>query len=285
MYKVYLLKSRNNIEFNPFCLTNFFQELLHLIKRLFLQTFRRPSHFLAGLIQPLLWLLLFGALFSNMPLNYFSASNDYNTFLNCGILIFTCFTGSLNAGLPLIFDREFGFLNRLLVEPIISKNSIVFATMIFIISITMLQNLMILSYSLKYFIKIVYTNRLFFTIAISLLVTIITSSISLSLAFILPGHIEFLAFILIINLPMLFASTALAPLFFMPYWLQILSKLNILTYAIEAIRYITTHSSFEATIIEAMGINFNLSKIFILLSMINFFTLMIITKVVNNKLE
>lgn len=205
---------------------------------------------------------------------YFNAGDNYNTFFNCEILIFTCFTGSFNAGLPLIFDREFGFLNRLLVEPIISKNSILFATIIFIIGTTMLQNLLILTYSLKLFMNIVYTSRLYFTIAISLLVTIITSSISLSLAF-----------ILIISLSLLFTSTALASLSFLPYWLQILSKLNILTYAIEAIRYIKTHYTFKSTIIEAMGIKFNLSNMFILLSIINFFTLIITTKVINNKLE
>ena len=116
--------------------------------------------------------------------------------------------------------------------------------MTFIIRTTIRQNLLTLTYNLKLFINIAHTNRLYFTIAINLLVTIITSSTSLPFAFILPGHIAFLAFILIINLPILFTSTALAPPYFMPYWQQILSKLNILTYAIEAIRYLTTHYTF-----------------------------------------
>ena len=150
-------------------------------------------------------------------MTYFNTVNDYNTFLNCYTLIFTYFTRSLNTGLLLSFDKEFGFLNRLIVELIISKNSILFTTVIFIISTTMLQNLLILTYNLKLFINIVHTNRLYFTIAISLLITIITSSTSLSLAFILPRHIELLVFILIINLPILFTSTALAPLYFVLY--------------------------------------------------------------------
>lgn len=212
MYTIYLLKSRNNIKFNPLCLKNFFQELLHLTKKLFLQTFRKPSHFLTELIK-----LLFGALFVNIPLIYLNTINNYNTFSNCCTLIFTYFTRSLNTGLLLSLDREFGFLNRLIVELIISKNSVLFATVIFIISTTILQNLLIITYNLKLFINIVHTNRLYFTIAISLLVKIITSSTSLSLAFILPEHIELLVFIFIINLPILFTSTALAPPYFVPY--------------------------------------------------------------------
>ena len=73
------------------------------------------------------------------------------------------------------------------------------------------------------------------------LISFSTASISICLAFILPGHIEFLAFTLVINLPILFSSTALAPLSFMPYWLQIIASINPLTYAIESIRFLAKH--------------------------------------------
>ena len=59
---------------------------------------------------------------------------------------------------------------------------------------------------------------------------------SLGLAFALPGHIELIAVIFVANLPLLFASTALAPLSFMPGWLGWLAALNPLTFAIEPIR-------------------------------------------------
>jgi ABC-2 type transport system permease protein len=48
--------------------------------------------------------------------------------------------------------------------------------------------------------------------------------------------------IFVTNLPLLFASTALAPLSFMPTWLQVVASLNPLSYAIEPIRHIYTHS-------------------------------------------
>jgi ABC-2 type transport system permease protein len=60
--------------------------------------------------------------------------------------------------------------------------------------------------------------------------------LSLGLAFALPGHIELIAVIFVANLPLLFASTALAPLSFMPPWLGWLAALNPLTFAIEPIR-------------------------------------------------
>ena len=43
------------------------QETLALTKRLFVQLQRRPSTLVAGVLQPLIWLVLFGALFANAP--------------------------------------------------------------------------------------------------------------------------------------------------------------------------------------------------------------------------
>jgi len=62
------------------------------------------------------------------------------------------------------------------------------------------------------------------------------TALSLGLAFALPGHIELIAVIFVVNLPLLFASTALAPISFMPAWLGWLAAINPLTFAIEPIR-------------------------------------------------
>jgi len=67
------------------------------------------------------------------------------------------------------------------------------------------------------------------------------TALSLGLSFALPGHIELIAVIFVTNLPLLFSSTALVPLDFMPQWLQVVASLNPLSYAIEPIRYIYLH--------------------------------------------
>ena len=48
-------------------LAELWQETFALTRRLFLQLTRRPSTLVAGVLQPLIWLILFGALFSNAP--------------------------------------------------------------------------------------------------------------------------------------------------------------------------------------------------------------------------
>ena len=213
-----------------------FQETMALTNRLFLQLLRRPSTLVAGIIQPLIWLVLFGALFSNAPSGLLPGGIDYGRFLGAGVIVFTAFSGALNAGLPVMFDREFGFLNRLLVAPLQSRSSIVFASVIYITVISFLQSLaiMITAFILGYGWP---SLSGFFIVFSSLLILVFAvTALSLGLAFVLPGHIELIAVIFVANLPLLFASTALVPISFMPAWLGWLAAINPLTFAIEPIR-------------------------------------------------
>tara|TARA_B100000700_G_scaffold162520_1_gene179881 strand:- start:425 stop:1261 length:837 start_codon:yes stop_codon:yes gene_type:complete len=222
---------QQNSQINEFIL-----ETIALTKRLFLQLIRRPSTLIAGIIQPLIWLLLFGALFSNAPENLIPGGDSYGKFLGAGVIVFTAFSGALNAGLPVMFDREFGFLNRLLVAPLTSRNSIIFSSVIYITLISLLQSLaiMITAYFLDYGWPGI-SGLIIVLITLILLVFSVTA-LSLGLAFALPGHIELIAVIFVVNLPLLFASTALAPISYMPKWLGWLASINPLTFAIEPIR-------------------------------------------------
>ncbi|AKG23863.1 ABC transporter permease [Calothrix sp. 336/3] len=228
---------------------NFFgelaQETLALTRRLFIQLQRRPSTLLAGIIQPVMWLVLFGALFQNAPKGIFGSTTNYGQFLSAGVIVFTAFGGALNAGLPVMFDREFGFLNRLLVAPLASRFSIVFASAIFIISQSLLQAAVIVAAAAFLGAGLPDIAGLGAIALIVFLLALGVTALSLGLAFSLPGHIELIAVIFVTNLPLLFASTALAPLSFMPQWLQIIATLNPLSYAIEPIRYLYTHGEWS----------------------------------------
>ena len=227
--------------------SNFFAEIVQetfaLTRRLFIQLQRRPSSLIAGIIQPVMWLVLFGALFQNAPKGLFGNTTNYGQFLAAGVIVFTAFAGALNAGLPVMFDREFGFLNRLLVAPLASRFSIVFASAIFIISQSLLQAAVIVAAAAFLGAGLPNFTGLCAIALIVFLLALGVTAISLGLAFALPGHIELIAVIFVTNLPLLFASTALAPLSFMPGWLQVIATLNPLSYAIEPIRYLYLHSS------------------------------------------
>lgn len=231
----------------------FFQETGAMTRRLFIQLQRRPSTLVAGVIQPMMWLILFGALFQNVPAGLFGETQNYGQFLGAGIIVFTAFGGALNAGLPVMFDREFGFLNRFLVAPLASRYSIVVASAIFIAAMSMVQTAAIVGLSAALGAGLPDPLGLGLVVLIVLMLVLGVTALSLGLSFALPGHIELIAVIFVTNLPLLFSSTALVPLSFMPQWLQVIASLNPLTYAIEPIRYIYTHGhwSFTSIVMQA----------------------------------
>jgi len=247
--------------------SEFLQETLALTRRLFIQLKRRPTTLIAGIIQPLMWLVLFGALFKNVPAGLFGTSQSYGQFLSAGVIVFTAFSGALNAGLPVMFDREFGFLNRLLVAPLASRFSIVLASAAFITTLSLIQTLAIMA--LSFFMGAGLPNALGLAIVamIVLLLVLGVTALSLGLSFALPGHIELIAVIFVTNLPLLFASTALVPLAFMPTWLQVVASLNPLSFAIEPIRYLYLHNdwSFASVVMQAPWGNVSLGGSLLLL--------------------
>jgi ABC-2 type transport system permease protein len=240
-------------------LGEFLQETLAMTKRLFIQLQRRPSTLIAGVIQPFMWLILFGALFYNAPQGLFGNDLSYAKFLAPGVIVFTAFSGALNAGLPVMFDREFGFLNRLLVAPLTTRYSIVAASTIYIIALSFIQTASIVAASAFLGAGLPNLAGLGAIALIVFLIVLGMTALSLSLTFALPGHIELIAVIFVTNLPLLFASTALAPLNFMADWLQVIASLNPLTYAIEPIRYIyfNQHWSFDSIVLQTPWLDLN----------------------------
>lgn len=220
----------------PSALAEISQETLALTRRLFVQLQRRPSTLIAGVLQPLIWLVLFGALFAKAPEGLLPGGGSYGRFLGAGVIVFTAFSGALNAGLPVMFDREFGFLNRLLVAPLRSRSSIVLASVLYITVLSLVQSIAIIGTAALLGYGWPGLAGLGLVLLTLLLLVFAVTALSLGLAFALPGHIELIAVIFVANLPLLFASTALAPLSFMPAWLGWLAALNPLTFAIEPIR-------------------------------------------------
>jgi ABC-2 type transport system permease protein len=236
----------------PSAFSEISQETLALTRRLFVQLQRRPSTLVAGVLQPLIWLVLFGALFAKAPDGLLPDGISYGRFLGAGVIVFTAFSGALNAGLPVMFDREFGFLNRLLVAPLRSRSSIVLASVLYITVLSLVQSLAIMATAAALGDGWPGGTGLLLVLVTLLLLVFAVTALSLGLAFALPGHIELIAVIFVANLPLLFASTALAPLSFMPPWLGWLAALNPLTFAIEPIRAAYSgHVSLQTIVLEA----------------------------------
>lgn len=197
---------------------------------------RRDSFSLvATLLQPVLWLVLFGSSLQNMVRGTVPGG-DYLSFMTAAAFVMTVFNGGLNGGLELMFDRESGFFDRMLATPM-HRLSLVTGRFSFVLAVSVAQGLLIIAAA--YTLGVRYTTGLggiALTLVVGGLFGAAVTTVSVILAFVLRDHGQFFSLIAIVSLPVLFLSSALAPVDAMPGWLASIARLNPLTHAIEAIR-------------------------------------------------
>jgi ABC-2 type transport system permease protein len=229
--------------------SNFWQETRAQTWRWFIHSKRRPIVVISGLMQPIIWMTLFVIVFKDSMASVLQG--DYLSFVTPGALLFTAFNASLNAGVPVLFDRELGFLDRIRSAPLADRFSIVLASAIHIAVMTLLQCLVIVAATAALGVSFAGgCSGVLLGLLVLCLVILGFTSLSLGLAFMFKRHFEMLAVIMIITLPMIFLSSAFNSLDQLPSWLSNAVLFNPVTMAIEPLRliYTTADWSMSSTI-------------------------------------
>lgn len=197
--------------------------------------YRSKMQISMALIMPLVWLGLFGMAMSGftegMGLDYFS-------FLAMGMIVITALSTSMNAGMSVIWDRRFGFLNKLKATPVprgVIPLSKVLATTVkaTVQSLMVLVMGLLLGLNLKPGFGLVGLLVIVITVV---LVALTFSSIFVSLGLVIKNQEVLMSLNMLLNLPLMFASGAMFPTASFPAWLQTVANLNPLTYAADAVR-------------------------------------------------
>ncbi len=206
---------------------------------------REPFNLLFTLTQPIIFLVFFSSMFQAVTWKGYEGVS-YRTFALGGIVAFAAFGNALAGGIPLLFDKENGFLSRLLSAPI-SRSSILVSRFLYVCIVSALQVLIVIALGCLMGARITTgIPGVLAIVVVSSLLGIGITVISLALAFSLRSHGEFFALVGTIGVPIVFLSSALAPPEVMPGWMQIVVRLNPMTYAVDGIREIVV-SGFDAS--------------------------------------
>jgi ABC-2 type transport system permease protein len=166
--------------------------------------FRARSRIIGALGQPLLFLLAFGFGFGQVFRQ--AGQGNYIQFLGPGIIMMSVLFTAVFSGISLIWDRQFGFLKETMVAPLI--------------------------FGFRFHSPLMLPVAALFAI----LVAIIFTSLGVAIA----SRIEDMqGFQLIMNflvMPIFFLSGALFPLQGLPAVMEIVIKVNPLTYGIDGLR-------------------------------------------------
>lgn len=200
---------------------------------------RDRARIVSSFVQPVLWLVIFG---SGIRFGGNIRSLTYQQYIFPGIIGQTMLFTSMFMGISVIWDREFGFLKEILVAPI-SRFSVFVGKMLGDSTDAVIQGIIV--FVLGFAFGIPVSLVMFLEILpIMVLITLGLVGIGLTLASFIDSLESFGTIQSFINLPLFFLSGALFPVGAdAPGWLQIVSKFNPLTYAVDALRSVVWGSS------------------------------------------
>ncbi len=196
---------------------------------------RQPWFVAITLVQPVIWLLLFGSLFRSVTeIPGFATAGTYLDYLVPGIIIMTALMGSGWSGMGVIEDIDRGLLDRFLAGP--TRRSALIVGRIGYEGIALVIQGLIMG-GLAWLLGAQFASGLVgfgVLLAVAVLVAFAFASLSCAMALTLRQRESVIGVNTMLTLPLTFLSAAFLPLALAPDWIQTVATYNPINWAIEA---------------------------------------------------
>jgi len=194
-----------------------------------------PSELLVRAVQPALWLLVFGQVFTRtraIP----TGDVPYLDFMAPGILAQSVLFVAIFSGMAIIWERDLGIIHKFLSSPtprtalVLGKalaagvRSLAQAIIIYVLAVLLGVRM---NWNPLFVVGVLFT---------AFLGAALFSTFSLVIACLVKTRERFMGIGQVLTMPLFFASNAIYPITIMPAWLQVISHANPLTYEVDALR-------------------------------------------------
>jgi len=211
--------------------------------------YKQPFVLFISLVQPIIWMGLFGKAFNLSALappgtpagsgflNTFGVS-DYFSYMAVGMLSFVVLFATMFSGMSIVWDRRLGFLNKVLSTPA-SRGSIVLSKVLIAVIRALVQAGIVLVAAVLLGLHVSADFNPVFLLGVFaalFLMSVGLSSLFVAIAIRSSRWETQMAIMNLLNLPLLFASNALFPTSLMPDWLKAFAQVNPVTYGTDAAR-------------------------------------------------
>jgi ABC-2 type transport system permease protein len=196
---------------------------------------REPSRLVGAIIQPLLWLVIFGTGLGSIIEPGTVSGANYQQFLFPGILVMTILFSSLYFGLYIILDKRIDFLKEVLVAPL-HKSTMFFGKALGGSTDGLLQAVILMVLGAVFFGIHYSIVSVFLIFVILMLLLLAVTSLGLAIGSLMESPEGFGLISSFVIFPLFFLSGALFPLTKLPLWLKIIVIINPVSYAVDALR-------------------------------------------------
>ena len=197
---------------------------------------REPLWIVLLLMQPMVWLVLYGQLFKHLPRLGGFGTSSYVTFLAPGIVVMNAFFGASWSGMGMITDLDRGVVERFLASPA-SRIAIVVSQVVRAGATAVIQAIIILVVATVLGAR-VHAGLLgwLVTLLAAFLVAAVFAGVSQGMALLFRREATMIAAANFVSLPLFFLSPTLLAQGQMPEWMQTLAKFNPVTWGVKAAR-------------------------------------------------
>jgi len=233
-------------------------EFLTIFWRDMLKFFRIKAMLFTSLIQPALWLAIYGLSMSSnfdlivpgVPNQQGVVSVNYLAFMAAGVISMTILFTCLYSGISLQFDKQFGLMKEMVASPL-PRSHILIGISLSGVTKSLIQSIIILAFGfilgVRFFEGFTIGQTLLSVLGILLFVVLFALGLlflASTIAMKLESHEGLQGIITLLSLPLFFASNALYPIESLPLVIKMISYVNPLSYFINGLRYFSLGSNF-----------------------------------------
>jgi ABC-2 type transport system permease protein len=211
-----------------------FSDTWLIFERSLVLSLRNPVWVIMGILQPILYLLLFGPLLTNIArMPGFPPGGAFNVFVP-GLLVMTALFGSAYVGFGLCDEMREGVVERMTVTPM-SRVAMLVGRSLRDVVLLLGQGLILVLLAIPFGLEI-NLGGVAVAFLMLILIGIMMSPVSYTLALLLKSEDALAPVVNGMALPLLLLSGVMLPMSLAPDWLQTVAKLNPLFHAVSAIR-------------------------------------------------
>jgi ABC-2 type transport system permease protein len=195
---------------------------------------RQPAYLIITLIQPVIWLFLFGSLFRKVVELPGFGARSYLDYLVPGVVIMSALSTSMWSGMTVLEEIDRGVMDRFLVLPL-RRSAIINASVVMQSLTTALQSVIIVL--LGWAGGAHYAGGaggMLVLIAASVLVAVVFSALSNTVGMLARQRETIIGINTFLLLPLTFLSTAFMSKALMPRWMRAVADCNPVNWALEA---------------------------------------------------
>jgi ABC-2 type transport system permease protein len=214
---------------------------------------REPIWVALLLVQPMVWLVLYGQLFKNVTRLGGFGTSSYITFLAPAIVIMNSFFGALWSGIAMVGDIDHKFVERFLATPV-SRLALVLSQIVRSALTAAIQTLVLLVVAFVLGVRAdTGAASWLLVLAVAVLVNAAFAGFSQGLALLTRRQATMITLANFIGLPLLFLSTTLIAREQMPGWMQTAARFNPVDWGVAASREVVLPDTNWATVGAHLG--------------------------------